>query len=111
MAQGDVTLSRRDARALLAQLETIERHHTKRLDTETLKVLDPAFPHDAETHEDDARDCPQCEVLESVFALRRLLTPVQEDAGEPRKVVTITAKEAQAIEDKINGRVKPEETL
>ena len=75
MARGDVTLSRRDHRALLSHLETIEKHHTKRMVDG--KVIEPAFPHDDETHEDEVRDCPQCEVLESVFALRRLLT-VQE---------------------------------
>lgn len=100
---GDVTLSRRDHRAILANLETIERHHTKRLDTKTGQVIEPSFPHDDETHEDEVRDCPQCEVMESVIALRRLLTPVQDEEGPP-EIVSITLEEAQALEDKINRR-------
>ncbi len=105
MTNGDVTLSRRDYRSILSALETIEKHHTKRLDHESGKVIEPAFPHDDETHEDEVRDCPQCDVLESVFALRRLLAPVQEATGEVPTVVSITAEEAKALEDVANGRV------
>ncbi len=98
----DVTLNRRDHRAILSALETIEKHHTKRLSEG--RVIEPAFPHDDETHEDEVRDCPQCEVLESVFSLRKLLTPVQEATGEPVKMVSISLEEARKLEDKANER-------
>lgn len=100
--RGDVTLERRQHRELLTHLETIELHHTRRMVDG--KVVEPAFPHDDETHEDEVRDCPQCDVLEAVFALRRLLTPVQEATGEAPKFVTITDKERDLLEAKANGR-------
>jgi hypothetical protein len=103
MTSGDVTLNRRDHRGILSALETIEKHHTKRLSDG--KVIEPSFPHDDETHEDEVRDCPQCEVLESVFELRRLLAPIQESTGEEPKVVSITAEEARKLEVQANGGV------
>jgi len=96
----DVTLKGRDHRAMLRHLATIEKHHTRRLDGG--RVVEPAFPHDDDAHEEG--QCPQCEVLTAVFALRDLLRPVEEAVGEPRKIVSITREEAQAIEDRVNER-------
>lgn len=67
MAQGDVTLTRREHRELLDHLAVIKKHHTKRLENGV--VVEPSFPHDAEVHEDVGHDdplmsfCPQCEVI------------------------------------------------
>jgi hypothetical protein len=82
MANGDVTLTRREHRELLEHMETLKMHHTKRLDHKTQTVIEPSFPHDASVHEDGHTDdpmmtfCPQCNVL---MALHRM-TAIHETA-------------------------------
>lgn len=75
MANGDVTLTRREHRELLAHIETLRKHHTRRFDHAKRTIIEPSFPHDAELHEDPGHDdpmmeyCPQCNVL---MALSRM---------------------------------------